>query len=539
MPTSRSPCVEVVSRPGLGRCFISTRPISPGAVIISEEPLLLTEPEGAEVTDAVDAILRAFCVAPSAVQAAVIASLATIEYDKASTLATAARNEAKRLEGTYGNQPLSQLEAAIMAFRLNGHSFGKRSALFSTLCRMQHGCDPCALYNRSADGKRGQYVALRFIATGELVSMNYLGPEQMLGHRFRRALLSAQKLFVCECERCRGPDWSATVPCPSCHPRQSDGSLPVDAQDGASKRVMYAVSTAGGLETSRDEEGACWRCAACGGQFSSAAMFAIPASDDGRPLGRQLESRLSTIAVAAERDFESILADDDDDDGGVASVPYAAILDRLNAARRVLGGRHWATAKLLQLHSDWIMAQLALPAAKRARDVPTAQAVLTTLQGISDELWAFCAQSQLPPFTFAAFGRILSQLVRMGVCVSHSAYVRGLTVCAGPVSGSRGGSAIGGVGAAAEDAGSSTSTPLDDPQQIAIMRRLGSPGEATYEDVADVLAVAAQGALDAGQSDEALMLARHAQLHNPRSEVIGELIQASLRLVRQSRPELN
>jgi hypothetical protein len=183
--------VEVVTRPGFGRCLVATSTILAGDTIISEAPALQTSPEGDEQIDAPTAVLRAYCSVSSDVQQTVIGSLATIDYDSDCSTAVKAREDAERIAESHSwarGHDVASLQLAIMAFRLNGHSFsgGRSAALFLLLSKAQHSCSPNALYQPT--GAEGRYVALTTIDCGDEATMNYLGAEATMGHRMRRSL---------------------------------------------------------------------------------------------------------------------------------------------------------------------------------------------------------------------------------------------------------------------------------------------------------------------------------------------------------------
>ena len=530
------------ARPGLGRCLVATTNILCGETILSEAPALVTHPEGDELIDAPKAVLRAYCSAPNAVQQIVLESLATIEYDLLCSTAKKAYEDAVAIANSNAwatGHEAASLQSAIMAFRLNGHSFGggRSAALFPLMCKAQHSCAPNALYQPMGD--EGRYVALRCISKGEEVCMNYLGAEAIMGHRMRRSLLAMQKLFLCRCERCCSADWSSQVPCPGCHPRSADGLLPADVLDGGEDdddedegrsfrgRVRYVVSTAGGSETSCADEGRCWRChSGCDRSYVSTDVFPIESPEDasaddatsnddngeannqgagaarGGALGRRLETRISTLVCTLEAAVKA--------EGGTS---YGAILEAVSAAVHTLGCMHWATAKITDVQSEFLAAQIALPAAQRVIDVPEVDEVLSLLAENVHRIWAFCAHSRNPPYQFSTIHKALGVFSRCGVRIPTRILVRGLASCPGRLL-----SPSSGVD-------SDEDFSLCDPQATAIMQRLGRPP--TAKGVAAVLAEAAHEALHTGRFGEALMLSRHAHLHDPKSEAIRRSLEAA------------
>lgn len=99
------------------------------------------------------------------------------------------------------------LETVLRIFVVNGHSAcdSKRAAFFPLLSKMAHSChDANCDYHWNADLKKGVVRALRKIAIGELLTVNYLGTKlSNLSTGHRRRLLYQRLGFVCRCGSCQ------------------------------------------------------------------------------------------------------------------------------------------------------------------------------------------------------------------------------------------------------------------------------------------------------------------------------------------------
>eukprot|EP00971_Amphidinium_carterae_P059302 1172543-Amphidinium_carterae.1 len=79
---------------------------------------------------------------------------------------------------------VADLQRAILVMECNCFPGGK---LFSTICRINHSCQPNAVFLSSP--RKAWVKALRPIRAGEEITLSYLGDEQLLPTLLRRRLL--------------------------------------------------------------------------------------------------------------------------------------------------------------------------------------------------------------------------------------------------------------------------------------------------------------------------------------------------------------
>ncbi|KOO30837.1 set domain-containing protein [Chrysochromulina tobinii] len=229
--TPHSSTFRVVTVPYLGRCLVAARPMAPGEVIISEEPILAAEyragtadrePTPSEKNSVAQAsrnesILRTYCDSPALVREAVLDAMSTIEYDvsDAGTQVVLEQVDAIRKAHKWAAaHSAHDLATVLMAFKLNAYGFGGGNALFPTLRLMEHSCESNVIYApRPSDmhAGRGVAVALRAIKEGERERLSTSYHDCVVGRRMRRRILQHKKQFVCRCARCEAPDWNTQV----------------------------------------------------------------------------------------------------------------------------------------------------------------------------------------------------------------------------------------------------------------------------------------------------------------------------------------
>ena len=117
------------------------------------------------------------------------------------------------------------LRRVLLIFNCNAHTCEHgTNALLVRGCIFNHACDPNAGFSYSGD--EFSHVALRPIAAGEALSINYLGDDAAIGAPMRQALIQVKWAFLCACPRCSGPDLCRAIPCLRCHPRPLEAALP-------------------------------------------------------------------------------------------------------------------------------------------------------------------------------------------------------------------------------------------------------------------------------------------------------------------------
>eukprot|EP00994_Dinema_validum_P008231 NODE_732_length_1386_cov_20.676889_g539_i0.p1 GENE.NODE_732_length_1386_cov_20.676889_g539_i0~~NODE_732_length_1386_cov_20.676889_g539_i0.p1 ORF type:complete len:414 (+),score=112.53 NODE_732_length_1386_cov_20.676889_g539_i0:45-1244(+) len=276
---------------------------------------------------------------------------------------------------------VDQLHTFALTFDMNAHRFQtSHRALFRLGSRLTHSCSPNTFYS-SASGK-GCHYALRPIAKGEVITTNYLGPALMLPTVRRQKRLWETKLFLCRCSRCTGPDFTRSVPCPRCHPRDTaEPTLPSALamethENGERIAVRYAVwtpsaepPTASVLHEDPDQ-GATWACRCCGAVLSPAELGFESA----------LESKLEDSILAIDRRL------DNDPD-----IRYDELMGWFMAALKMLGRRHWSVARVMLLMCEWLETNLLSEEAPKDQRAYWIDEWKDTLQS----LWLWFAVSQV------------------------------------------------------------------------------------------------------------------------------------------------
>ncbi|KAG8471051.1 hypothetical protein KFE25_009472 [Diacronema lutheri] len=417
----------------LGRVLRATAPISRGAVLAREKPVLSMTPLRALALDERRTLLRAvselgastldllcaahaYAHAPKSVRATVLATFCGMEavptegakLEAVSDVEHVARWWTERAEARGGPRvDAAELTQALMAFQLNAHhtpQLGDRrcGALYALGSRFTHACASanCA-FAHDGDGAL-VHRAVRAIENGEVLTANYLGPWEYGSARVRRAALMRSKCFECRCATCLvAADAMRAMPCPACGARRgADGLLADDgagtegagALDGALDGAVLPVALGGGCEE--------WRCARCGLALSADAMDVRIAEGDAWPLTPCARGHGAGTLLEWERRVEAaahnllmIVYASRDGDAHAALARLPAIV---RAVRALLGARHWVVAFLVA-----IQLEATVGLASRMADAPEAE-LLAAARGrlglpVSSlgELLAACARMAL------------------------------------------------------------------------------------------------------------------------------------------------
>eukprot|EP01068_Selenidium_serpulae_P019085 Selendium_serpulae@DN6506_c1_g1_i10.p1 len=268
------------------------------------------------------------------------------------------------------------LHKALLAFELNSHMFDTDStALFKLGSKLSHSCWSNSRYSSSVVEGHGCHVALRPIAEGEIVTTDYLGDSYLYGFPLRQEIMFEQKAFRCRCARCLGVDRARSVPCPGCHPHDSDGSLSDEVLQPEAT-VSYAVAQAGGVDE--------WRCEGCGKVWSGEKVFPQSASEE------ELWSK-AFYKLAQELDVNP-------------SIKGETLRTMRYSLSRSLGYRHWATIKMLDIENQFCIFQFKKKAPSTVR-----KGLADKVVANNDFIWRYCAASHSLP---AAFHNSFSFLVR-------------------------------------------------------------------------------------------------------------------------------
>ena len=241
---------------GMGRIAIASRDFEAGERVLVESPAYVLDP-----TTGNPGMLQAFLEASEARRNDILdmccpsiipeegggesnhsAEESTTEFSMSKTQQV--KNRLQKLEQDYGQfslehppiltiLPLEDAKRLARILDVNAHSLSlKRSnpaspckkpapilALFARGSKVEHSCHPNLTW--AAQEGTLQYSAARPIAKGERVSISYLASIGEQPRQVRRDWLQRHNDFMCECDRCCGPDECNpyVVSCPHCdHP---------------------------------------------------------------------------------------------------------------------------------------------------------------------------------------------------------------------------------------------------------------------------------------------------------------------------------
>jgi len=235
----------------------------------------------------------------------------------------------------------------------------EQTALFYLGSRLNHSCESNSHYTGNRIPGKGCHVALTPIEEGALITTNYLGDDAMMSTPMRRWVLSSQKLFHCECTRCMRPDETRVVPCPGCHPRVSNGgswTLPPDLDIEGARYISPSRAA--------DE----WYCEGCARTWNADAVF----PGVGELSGMDMENRVERVVYNLNKELDANV-----------ETSYSQICELLQLAAGVLGMRHWATVKMLDIQTQFL---IGTPGDNRLQ-----------LEENSQTMWAFCGTAHVPP----------------------------------------------------------------------------------------------------------------------------------------------
>ena len=238
-PMAGAAAVTVSEHATKGRVLLAARSFRAGQLILEEKPLLLVAADGSAATAPQPPALGAatdgsqwsfFCAfraQPAAVQSTIVDGFfAPVDGEKARALRT--------LTAQAGGLQPDEVELFVkvsMIFEFNGADVsppagdGERptaeagdapegTALFETACMMSHSCCPNATWHTSATTSHRHVRALRSIACGEELTIDYLGNADTTPSSSRRAELMRTKGFACDCARCANlSDDTRRFPC--------------------------------------------------------------------------------------------------------------------------------------------------------------------------------------------------------------------------------------------------------------------------------------------------------------------------------------
>lgn len=273
--------------------------------------------------------------------------------------------------GTSFSSLVSGLLHAMMAAKVNAHR--GPSGLWSMLpigSKLAHSCDPNLYYiSRGAqgtfEGNIFSFIAVRDISAGELLTFSYVGgPMLLMSAKSRQQRLQSSHLFVCVCNRCRGPDKVRTYRCPQCNHstlvRRTSPMLqgPFDAYP--SGQALWSC-----------QQGDCnyssYRDPSDEDSISSLLLGQSCISNDALEAEDRLEKELATYLPSPEKSLPGASASSSPT--AEKSLSYLALIPLLSQAEHLLGVAHHVTRESMQLIANYFKLMCQQGQALRAKAI--------------------------------------------------------------------------------------------------------------------------------------------------------------------------
>jgi hypothetical protein len=237
---------KVVRDPNLGRIVIATKDIPVGQPLLREAPALFWK------SDDWIGFLTKFNALPEEYRRGILDMYhPPLDSPAMARFALVSRDIQHQYQSSMTCELIHKLLAIVIT---NTHQYygnpdseyeevfrrvdSGKSALFLYASKVAHSCQPNTAYtSKTQDGKL-EYKVIRAIHTGDMVTFSYLDKLYETPTFIRREKLHHSKAFLCECNRCMGPDFSRQFSCVTCN-----------------KQVTCATDDSG-------KE--CWSCTECG-----------------------------------------------------------------------------------------------------------------------------------------------------------------------------------------------------------------------------------------------------------------------------------
>ena len=241
--------LQVVPRPGLGRVTVATRDFASTELhvpILREMPAVICESN-----DYMDYMERFLDQDPE-VQVGI---LDMFYQPLDSPMGQSLMEPAKVLFLLGVLDDFTLIHQLLSIYTTNAHQYQEtKSALPIFGSKIPHSCCPNVGYSSQTEDGCVEYSLLKPIQRGEVVSFSYLSDLFETPTNERRQLLWQTKSFLCQCERCMGPDYCRYVHCPHCI-----GDSPIKG-----KRITIACE----YNIENDLE-AHWQCPSCRDDITS------------------------------------------------------------------------------------------------------------------------------------------------------------------------------------------------------------------------------------------------------------------------------
>lgn len=212
-----------------GRTLVATRAYDVGEVIMRESPLLVWKRSQDASNPAVDPtveLLQAFQNADEATRTLVLGL-----YHPPLDTREAERMDAQRVFDSARDPtlPLNLIRKLLAIQNTNCHTYyghqdnieytsvgstkSSHLAFFATGSMISHSCAPNAMFSSKNSDGRQWTKATKPIAAGEEVTVPYINKLLTTPTFERREKLMQEKAFLCECVRCKAPDYCRVLRC--------------------------------------------------------------------------------------------------------------------------------------------------------------------------------------------------------------------------------------------------------------------------------------------------------------------------------------
>lgn len=199
----------VQNHPDMGRVLVANRDFGRhevGSSILIEKPAIVCQQQ-----DYLD-YMEKFLDAPEEVQVGI---LDMFHQPLESTMGKSLIEPAKLLFMLGVSDDFMVIHQLLSIWVTNGMQWqNDKSALTLFASKFSHSCNPNLGFSTRTD--HIEFKLLRPIAKGELATFSYLTDILETPACERRQLLLDTKSFVCQCDRCMGPDFGRCIQCPTC-----------------------------------------------------------------------------------------------------------------------------------------------------------------------------------------------------------------------------------------------------------------------------------------------------------------------------------
>eukprot|EP01004_Peranema_trichophorum_P002434 NODE_1493_length_1931_cov_42.720686_g1265_i0.p1 GENE.NODE_1493_length_1931_cov_42.720686_g1265_i0~~NODE_1493_length_1931_cov_42.720686_g1265_i0.p1 ORF type:complete len:583 (-),score=122.19 NODE_1493_length_1931_cov_42.720686_g1265_i0:119-1867(-) len=222
------------------------------------------------------------------------------------------------------------LDHIPVIFHFNSFSIRSDSvlALFYRSSKLTHSCFPNSSMHSNQEMER--HVAKRHISKGELITTSYWAAYPSWPHSLRQSSLLAHQAFLCKCDRCNGLDYSRSVPCPKCN------SSIRDPQTNLLPNAIGVEDLPHVVWTSNQN----WTCEECQTSFNDNELYVdMEKEDEFNKLAQHLDEKMGSKSFSMK------------------SETFLIVEKKLSECLLILGRRHWASIKLMEMSANSLIHQ--------------------------------------------------------------------------------------------------------------------------------------------------------------------------------------